>query len=78
MDGAGFTAGALGSSVVVWAGMGALPLAVAATPMGWVLIVGSLGVVAAATIAGVQVDRMVQGLASRYLDSRGSPTQRTP
>ena len=78
VDGAGFTAGALGSSVVVWAGMGALPLAVAATPMGWVLIVGSLGVVAAATIAGVQVDRVVQGLASRYLDSRGSPTQRTP
>jgi hypothetical protein len=60
VEGTSFLAGTAASSMLTWAGEAALAAAVAGTPAGWVLIVGSIGVVAAATLAGLQIDRAVR------------------
>jgi hypothetical protein len=44
------------AEVATYVGMAALELAVAATPFGWVLIVGGLAVAGAAAVASVQMN----------------------
>ena len=78
MEGVGFAAGAATSAAVVYVGEFALTLALAATPAGWVLIVGGIGIAAAATLAALHADRVAQEQAATYHDSHVNPAQRKP
>ncbi len=78
VEGTGFAAGAVASTAAVSMGGGLLTLAVAAAPVGWVLIVGGVGVVAMASLAAVHADRIAQDHAQAYYDAHVTPAQRKP
>lgn len=78
VEGAGFAAGAIASSVTTWAGGSMVTVAVMTGPVGWTLLVGSLAVITAATVAGAVFEDRVRKFAESEYDAKAQSAERKP
>ena len=68
VESSSFALSAVAGDIATMAGMAALDVLVAATPLGWVLIVGGLAVAGAAAAGSVYANSWTENNAGSYYD----------